>query len=115
MNIDAPIIGIAILRIESLEPENTCHNRITPRRVRFNNFTGRATRMEYRAKRRTLTDLGAYAEMAEWCGKTARSIPRAILRGGNWIECYRLSIGKHQHLLLGYAHYYPVVGVGTSG
>jgi hypothetical protein len=77
---------VGILRFESAQPENPCHDRITTRRISLDNFAGAPTVLEYRARCRIPANFFRYLQLAEWRKPAASPIAETELGGGDGID-----------------------------
>ena len=65
MNINVASKRVRILRFESAQPENACHDRIAPGRIDAEQFTGAPAIFEHSAERRTIADFFRDFQFAE--------------------------------------------------
>ena len=114
MNIDTATEGIAIMRFQTIQPENACHDRITTRGIRRQHLTGGTARVKHGTQRGSGTDLLTHAEVPQRGGITPFPITDTEFRGRYGVEPHWLAICQNEHLLIGHAHYQPVMRVGTT-
>jgi hypothetical protein len=88
------------LRFQSTQPDNSCHDRITTRRIRQDDFAGAPPTLEHRARWRIVANFFRYLQFAERRKPAASRIAKTVLGGGDRINGHDVAAIKERQLLI---------------
>src|SRR6516225_317244 len=91
VDVDIPRAGVGVLRLESAQPENPCHDRVPARRIRRDNFTSAPPIFEYGSRWRSIANFFRDLQLAQWRVPAASPIAETKLGGRDRINGHQIA------------------------
>ena len=115
VDVDTPVISVAVARFHPLQPEDPGDDGITARGIRLENLAGRPARAEDSSQRLAHADLHADEKFPKWRGITPQPVTDAEFGCGNRVEGLDLPIRFQKQPLIFHAHDDLMMKITGSG